>query len=127
MVLEFVDWRDHNFDDANVTKRRNYYQYYDIVSIVADDDPDHILTNLGQSDGICDNVLSSITNNIKFTFTAPTTADIQGTPHWFGELRYENNGTTVGDFQIKVPVTVIYDWGTIKTYVTCNIENTINN
>ena len=127
LVLEFVDWRDHNFDDANVTKRRNYYQYYDIVSIVADDDPDHILTNLGQSDGICDNVLSSITNNIKFTFTAPTTADIQGTPHWFGELRYENNGTTVGDFQIKVPVTVIYDWGTIKTYVTCNIENTINN
>lgn len=127
LALEFVDWRDHNFDDATVTNNHNYYQYYDIVSIVADDDPDHILTNLGQSDGICDNVLSSITNNIKFTFTAPTTADIQGTPHWFGELRYENNGTTVGDFQIKVPVTVIYDWGTIHTYVTCNIDNTINN
>ncbi len=127
LALEFVDWRDHNFDDATVINNHNYYQYYDIVSIVADDDPDHILTNLGQSDGICDNVLSSITNNIKFTFTAPTTADIQGTPHWFGELRYENNGTTVGDFQIKVPVTVIYDWGTIHTYVTCNIDNTINN
>ena len=127
LKLDFVDWRDHNFDDATVTNNHNYYQYYDIVSIVADDDPDHILTNLGQSDGICDNVLSSITNNIKFEFDPATTAQIQGTPHWFGRLRYENNGTTVGDFQIKVPVTVIYDWGTIHTYVTCNIDNTINN
>ena len=127
LVLEFIDWRDHNFDDANVTRGHNYYQYYNIVSIVADDDPDHILTNLGQQDGICDNVLSSITRNIEFQFTPATTAQIQGTPHWFGELRYENNGTTVGDFQIKVPVTVIYDWGTIHTYVTCNIDNTINN
>ena len=47
--------------------------------------------------------------------------------HYFGELVYENNNTTVGDFQIKVPFDVKYDWGTIRVYVICKIAATVAN
>lgn len=127
LVLDFVDWRDHNFDDPNDTGGYNYYQYYDVISILADMNPDHIMTNLNQADGVCDEPLSGVTGNIEFGFNPPTTAQIQGTPRYLGELWYRNNGTTVGDFEIKIPIEVTYDWGTIRTFVTCKIAKTIQN
>ena len=42
-------------------------------------------------------------------------------------LLYENNGVTVGDFQIQVPFDVTYDWGTICVYVVCKISKTQTN
>lgn len=124
LVLDFVDWRDHDFDDANVTNSHNYYAYYGVQSVVADVNPNSITTNLNGGD--LDNTkLADVTNNIKFRHNQPTLADIQAGN--FGELVYENNGTTVGDFQIKVPVTVIYHWGTIHTHVICKISKTIQN
>ena len=33
----------------------------------------------------------------------------------FGYLLYENNGQVTDTFQIRVPLTVTYDWGEIKT------------
>ena len=124
LILDFVDWRDHDFDDATVTKGHNYYAYYGVQSVVADTNPNSITTNLNGGD--LDNTkLAEVTTNIKFEHNQPTLADIQGGN--FGELVYENNGTTVGEFQIKVPVTVIYDWGTIHTHVICKISKTIQN
>ena len=124
LVLDFVDWRDHDFNDATVTNSHNYYAYYGVQSVVADVNPNSITTNLNGGD--LDNTkLADVTNNIKFRHNQPTLADIQTGN--FGELVYENNGTTVGDFQIKVPVTVIYDWGTIHTHVICKISKTIQN
>lgn len=124
LILDFFDWRDHDFDDATVTKGENYYDYYGVQSVVADTNPNSITTNLNNGD-LNSTTLADVTNNIKFRHNLPTLADIQAGR--FGELIYENNGTTVGDFQIKVPVTVIYHWGTIHTFVICNIDNTINN
>lgn len=122
LKLTFVDWRDHNFDNAAVTKDENYYEYYDVESIEQNGD---IMTDLNGTEGEFDRKLSDVTDNVKFTFKAPTKQEIQNeTNHYFGTLRYENNGTTVGNFQIKVPFDVTYDWGTIRVYVICKISQT---
>lgn len=127
LKLTFVDWRDHNFDNTAVTKGENYYEYYDVESIEQNGD---IMTDLNGTPGVCNRVLSDVTNNVKFKFTAPTKNEIQygkngdGNSHYFGTLEYLNNGTTVGDFQIEVPFDVTYDWGTIRVTVKCNISQT---
>lgn len=123
LVLDFVDWRDHDFDDPVATDGYNYYQYYNVQQIIGH--MNDIKTDLNGTPGQFDKKLSDITGNIKFSYRAPATAaDIQNAPHDFGTLRYENNGTTVGDFQIQVPFDVVYDWGTIRVYVVCKIEQT---
>lgn len=123
LVLDFVDWRDHDFDDAVATKGYNYYAYYNVQQIIGY--MNDIKTDLNGTPGQFDKKLSDITSNIKFSYRAPATAaDIQNAPHDFGTLRYENNGTTVGDFQIQVPFDVVYDWGTIRVYVVCKIQQT---
>lgn len=125
LKLTFVDWRDHNFDNTSVTKGQNYYKYYDVESIAQNGD---IMTDLNGTTGVFDRKLSDVTGNVKFTFTVPTKSEIQNgngiVNHYFGTLNYENNGTTVGDFQIKVPFDVTYDWGTIRVYVVCKISQT---
>lgn len=120
LKLTFIDWRDHNFDDVTATKGENYYAYYNVSSIAQNGD---IMTDLNGTEGVFDKKLSDVTGNVKFTFEVPTKADIQNN-HDFGTLVYENNGTTVGDFQIKVPFDVTYDWGTIRIYVVCKISQT---
>lgn len=122
LKLSFTDWRDHNFDDATATKNKNYYQYYDVESIEQKGD---ILTDLNGQEGQFDRKLSDVTENVKFTFKAPTKVKIQDdNNHYFGTLTYLNNGTTVGNFKIKVPFDVTYDWGTIRVWVICNISQT---
>ena len=126
VILSFVDWRDHNFDDSSVTKGENYYAYYGIKAIECLDSD--ITTDLNSTPGNFADKLSAITNNIRFEYTEPTTAEIQngvyGRTHYFGTLEYINNNTTVGDFQIKVPFNVVYDWGTVRVDVICKIAGT---
>lgn len=42
-----------------------------------------------------------------------------------GSIHYTNNGDVVKKFSVKVPVTITYEWGQIKTDVVINIDNTI--
>ncbi len=120
LKLTFIDWRDHNFDNTAVTQGENYYQYYGVESIEQNGD---ILTDLNGTSGVFDRKLKDVTKNVEFTFAAPTATDIQNSRN-FGTLTYLNNGTTVGNFQIKVPFDVTYDWGTIQVWVVCKISQT---
>lgn len=122
LKLTFIDWRDHNFDNADQTKGENYYAYYNVKSIECL--TSQIKTDLNGTSGKFDKLLSAVTSNIVFSFDEPTTAQIQGATHYLGTLNYENNGTTVGNFQIQVPFDVTYDWGTIRVYVVCKISQT---
>lgn len=122
LELDFVDWRDHNFDDANVTNSHNYYQYYNVQRIICY--PNDIKTDMNGTEGEFDEYLRDITDDVEFNFLPPTTAQIQGATHYLGTLEYKNNGLTVGDFQIEVPFDVVYDWGTIRVYVVCKIQQT---
>lgn len=120
LKLTFIDWRDHDFDNKAVTGTHNYYKYYGVESIEQNGD---ILTDLNGASGVFDRKLKDVTKNVEFEFAAPTATDIQDN-HNFGTLTYLNNGTTVGNFQIKVPFDVTYDWGTIKVWVVCKISQT---
>ena len=44
-----------------------------------------------------------------------------------GGLKYENNGDNVTDFDVLVPVTVIYDWGEFVASVKVHIHRTLGN
>lgn len=122
--LTFVDWRDHNFDGSE-TQGHNYYAYYNVSSIKCL--VDEITTDLNGGN-LDSQKLSQVTDKIKFKFTEPTATQIQNgngsLKHYFGTLTYENNGMTVGNFNIKVPLDVTYDWGTIRVYVVCKISKT---
>lgn len=42
-----------------------------------------------------------------------------------GSIHYTNNGDVVKSFSVKVPMTITYEWGQIKTDVVINIDHTI--
>ena len=116
--LTFTDWRDHNFTDATVTKGQDYFKYYGVKEIAVD--VENATTDLN---GNSSEKLFDLTDKVKFTFSAPATISAGK----YGELKYENNGLTVGQFHVYFPATITYDWGTIKTTITATVGKTQNN
>ena len=114
--LTFVDWRGYNFVGTRVPNT-NYFTYYGVKSIALD--IDNAKTNLNNN---WNDKLGDLTNKIKLDFAAPTPAQIAAAD--FGTITYSNNGSTVGTFQVKIPATVTYDWGELKTEVVVTIEKT---
>mgnify|MGYP002426025301 CR=1 FL=1 len=114
--LTFVDWRGYNFVGTRVPNT-NYFTYYGVKSIALD--IPNAKTNLNNN---WNDKLSDLTNKIKLNFNAPTAAQIAAKD--FGTITYSNNGSTVGTFQGKIPATVTYDWGELKTEVVVTIEKT---
>ena len=135
--LTFTDWRNYEFVSHTASEGINYWEYYDVIDIVAD--MDGITTTLnGGTLGVTP--LNSITTKLNFTYLKPGQTDpmvdptpaeiktaIQSAPHDYGYLTYKNNGLTVGGFKIRVPIEVTYKWGKIKSYIDCSIGNTIGN
>ena len=114
--LTFVDWRGYNFVGTRVPNT-NYFTYYGVKSIALD--IPNAKTNLNNN---WNDKLSDLTNKIKLNFNAPTEAQIAAKD--FGTITYSNNGSTVGTFQVKIPATVTYDWGELKTEVVVTVEKT---
>ena len=116
LKLTFVDWRGYNFVGTRVPST-NYFTYYGVKSIALD--IDNAKTNLNNN---WNDKLSELTSKIKLDFVAPTEGQIANAD--FGTITYSNNGSTVGTFQVKIPATVTYDWGELKTEVVVTIEKT---
>ena len=116
--LTFTDWRDHNFTDAKVTKGQDYFKYYGVTEIAVD--IDNATTDLN---GNSSQKLKDLTDKVKFKFSAPATISANN----YGNLKYENNGLTVGQFHVYFPATITYDWGTIKTTITATVGKTQSN
>ena len=116
--MTFTDWRDHNFTDKKVTKGQDYFKYYGVKKIAVD--IDNATTDLN---GDRNQNLKKLTNKVKFTFV-PAANISEGN---YGELKYENNGLTVGQFHVYFPATITYDWGTIKTTITATVGKTQSN
>ena len=102
--LTFTDWRDHNFTDTKVTKGLDYFKYYGVKKIAVD--IDNATTDLN---GNSSQKLKDLTDKVKFTFSAPAAISANN----YGNLKYENNGLTVGQFHVYFPATITYHWGTI--------------
>lgn len=116
--LTFTDWRDHNFTDTKVTKGQDYFKYYGVTEIAVD--IDNATTDLN---GNSSQKLKDLTDKVKFTFSAPNEISANN----YGNLKYENNGLTVGQFHVYFPATITYDWGTIKTTITATVGKTQSN
>ena len=116
--LTFTDWRDHNFTDTKVTKGLDYFKYYGVKEIAVD--TENATTDLN---GNSSQKLKDLTDKVKFTFSAPTAISANN----YGNLKYENNGLTVGQFHVYFPATITYDWGTIKTTITATVGKTQSN
>ena len=114
--LTFVDWRGYNFTGTRVPVA-NYFTYYGVKNIALD--IDNAKTNLNNN---WNDKLGELTSKIKLAFDAPTADEIAAKN--FGTITYSNNGSTVGTFQVKIPATVTYDWGELKTEVVVTIEKT---
>ena len=116
LKLTFVDWRGYNFTGTRVPTA-NYFTYYGVKSIALD--IPNAKTNLNNN---WNDKLSELTSKIKLNFNAPTEDQIAAED--FGTITYSNNGSTVGTFQVKIPATVTYDWGELKTEVVVTVEKT---
>lgn len=111
-LVKFTDWRDQWLEA--------YIGYYGVTAITAD--IDDITTTLNGGT-LGKTLLSDVNPKLKFSQTGVGTKGEYGNV-MFGQLLYENNGQVTGTFKVRVPLTVTYDWGEVKTYVDITIENT---
>lgn len=111
-LVSFQDWRGQ--------WQESYIGYYGVTAITAD--IDNITTTMNNGK-LGETKLSEVTSQLKFTQEGVGTDGTYGGVS-FGHLLYENNGQVTGTFQVRVPLTVTYDWGTVKTYVDITINQT---
>ena len=59
---------------------------------------------------------------------AATGATTKPAGHDYGTIKYENNGSVVSNFKVRVPLTITYDWGKLtKSYVDITVNYTTVN
>ena len=122
-LISFSDWRNQAF---STTVKANYFGYYGIELITVD--IPNITTDLNGND-INSKKLSEVTSQLVITQTGTTVNPIPAAPakDTYGTVTYTNNGNAVGAFNLRLPVTVTYKWGTVKSYVIIPVEKTLGN
>lgn len=71
-----------------------------------------------------DDVLTSTFNLASYNNSAYNALVLRTLQAKLGSIHYTNNGDVVKKFSVKVPVTITYEWGEIKTDVVINIDAT---
>lgn len=117
-LVTFTDWRDV-WKDEFVKAPANGYGVTKITP-----DVDDITTNMNNGT-LGTTLLSSITKDITFKKVANAGESYGGVR--FGQLVYENQGHATAEFVVRVPITVTYYWGEVKTYVDITVNATQGN
>ena len=123
-----------------------FWAYYGVSGINADLRYDKVMIKLDGNDKWVK--LSSVTNDLELYGKAvdgtifrdkvlKSTFDLSGLNYAsenarvlgrlnaaVGSIHYTNNGDVVKKFSVKVPMTIVYEWGEIKTDVVINIDAT---
>ena len=99
-----------------------------VCKVLSDPDIPNITTDLNGND-INSKKLSEVTSQLVITQTGTTVNPIPAAPakDTYGTVTYTNNGNAVGAFNLRLPVTVTYKWGTVKSYVIIPVEKTLGN
>lgn len=141
-IVGLSDWRDTWKNGTGYTTAdRDYWQYYNIKAITVESGvagrsiANVVRTNLNQSAQVkaltklSDKltqwpVLNTITDQLDLRYNPVTPA--APVRHWsyFGEITYRNLSSTVGEFDLLVPVIVHYEWGWVRGYVTIHVNKT---
>lgn len=149
-LIDIVDWRKVEFTprdaQGTITDYSNVwlYAYYNVNSITVK--TDEATCNLNNSSTF--KKMSDVTSFIELTYVGRQSG--QNTSTWayaarentvagstkdnyevyrtcFGKLVYKNNGNNVKSFQIKVPIEITYDWGTLASEITLTVQETMGN
>ena len=124
----FIDWRDEWLVDAT----HNYYTWYDVKAVTVD--LDNMTTDL-QGFDINDpkSLLKTIapeTFNFFGTATSGGEVTLLKSPKItkdFGIITYDNVNNTTHEFKVKIPLSVGYYWGDVKTSVTITVAKSKQN
>lgn len=141
-LFDFTDWRDQKFFNRETKDYSNawYFAFYNVknVKVLSDE----VLTDMNQADGTYV-PLKNVTSKVKLSANNVNTVELarlhndfnkqQFGTDWLynnyrdaiGYILYENNMDNVAEFNLKVPVSFEYDWGTIIEYVTIKVEKTM--
>ena len=119
--LQLIDWRDKDFDVEEDTDGFDFYGFYGISAIEADIEAATTDLNNGE---LGKTLLSAVTESVALAFVEPTDPITTGN---HGKFTYYNNGNTLGQFTVRVPLTITYKWGKIYTTVDLIINKTVNN
>ena len=153
--LKMYDWRGETagyaWDDHTW-----YWGYYNVQKVTIDVTPANVETTLGNQgwrklSQVSPNELSLYTIDPatgnpsnkgvgEFTFdlrryaasgawnnVLKTRMANEGTKSAYGYIFYTNNGDNVEDFDLKVPVTITYEWGEFTTNVTIHVTRSLGN
>ncbi len=144
-LLDFQDWRDVKFvnmaaaNDAAKYKNVWLFAFYEVDGIFVD--IANITTDMNGRN-IEKDLLSGVTTQVSFTQVGTATplslaafnSEAQGVKTTYdaikaamGKIRYVNNGNNVANFNVRIPIDVTYYWGTVRSYVTCKVHNTMGN
>ncbi len=106
--LTFKNWNGYDFTDPNrAFASTDYFAYYKVSNIELKTAEATTDLNGGKK------LLSTVTNQIKLSYTAPALTGGYITANNYGTLTYNNNGLTVGTFHINIPVKITYEWGVL--------------
>lgn len=148
---DFQDWRDVKFVPNYVW----YFYYYNVKAIkldiknatttlngsnwakLADISNEVILEHWDETTSTMYSSLATTSQYMPITYTESEWADGSNANQAtlesymkkkFGYLVYHNNMGNVADFKVRIPVSLIYDWGELGAFdVTINISTTIGN
>ncbi len=118
-LIGVTDWRGNKFSE-----NENYWGFYGVKQIIVK--PADVQSNLNNS-----KVDKPLPQTILVEYhgkTTPNDTEVswEGKTSKYGFLTYKNNGTEVtSDFELKVPVTVMYTYGQISTVVTVRVKKTV--
>ena len=140
-------WNPTETDEINKEKRDyrlvpsangwivDYWYYYNIKRIVignADEiiEPssmaplnNFVYTNMNGND-INSTILGTVTGTVEFTYIPPgdsSSAEI-GDKDFYGNIEFANLTGNVAEFDVRIPIAVCYEWGTIYQYVTIHVS-----
>lgn len=111
-LVSLIDWRNYTF-----VKYPWFTQYYGVTSISVN--TSSITTDLGGTVKALSTYPDLLVNTAAGPFEGHSSAS--------GFLTYRNTGNTLGvDFNLYVPVTITYKWGTISsTVITVKVKKTV--
>jgi len=123
----FSDWRDEWKIDPD------FYDFYQIKAVTAD--LENMTTNLNGADINKDKLKEIAPETWAYFWTGADAAGKVkvGTVNKkdifkdYGIIRYDNVNNTVNEFKVKIPLTVGYYWGEVKTDVTITVAKSTKN
>jgi len=152
-LFDFQDWRDVKFVDGTNFKNAWLFAYYGVKAVKVN--IPHMETNLAVEGDTSWKSLKKVSNQVVFTqidANGNVISDINlardlnfdlsdynsedldqsvvytAVRQALGMIKYENNGSNVKSFKVRIPIEITYDWGTlVLDNLEFDVENTLGN